>query len=237
MNWIELLSICIHYSWDWGPGEHFRPAQKELGASWEGGGGKGKGRAWYLSPALGEKQRVFQHHVETAQHFLLAVASFGLQLRGTAGDHGGGELGREGCESKPRPQPSAHRDWIQLGAPSTRRPLPRTATPARGIRFPARRPHLPGVAVPLTPERHRCSPRTLLILHTETPGAGRRAKRDNLHSGRVSAQKQKGKERGVVWANLLKTRNAGAQGCWGTILRLWRKPEDKTEQNCGLNLS
>lgn len=58
--------------------------------------GRGKGGAWYLSTALREKQRVFQHHLETAQHFLLAIASFGLQLRGTAGDHGGGELGREG---------------------------------------------------------------------------------------------------------------------------------------------
>lgn len=66
-------------------------SMKDLGASW---GGRAEERAWYLPPALGEKQRVFQHHLETAQHLLLAVASFCLQLRGTAGDHGGGELGR-----------------------------------------------------------------------------------------------------------------------------------------------
>ena len=87
--------------------------------------GRGARWAWYLSPALGEKQRVFQYHLETAQHFLLAVAFFGVQLRGTAGDHGGGELGGEGCQSKPRSQPSAHLTEsssvpLPRGAPSPR---------------------------------------------------------------------------------------------------------------------
>ena len=122
-------------------------------ASWEGKGGEGRGArwAWYLSPALGEKQRVFQYHLETAQHFLLAVASFGVQLRGTAGDHGGGELGGEGCESKPRPQSSGHRTESSSAPP---RPAPPHPLGATG--FPPRWPHLSGVAVPLTPKRHHC---------------------------------------------------------------------------------
>lgn len=59
-------------------------------------GDRAEGWAGYLSPALREKKRVFQHHLETAQHFFLAVAPVGLQLGGTAGDHGGSELDREG---------------------------------------------------------------------------------------------------------------------------------------------
>ena len=173
--------------------------------------------------------------METAQHFLLAVASFGVQLRGTAGDHCGGELGGKGCESKPRPQPSAHRTEsssvpLPCGAPS-----PRTAAPARSSKFSA------PLAAPLwrscpadTETPSLLSPRTRGCALTETPGGGRRAKRDNLHSGSVSAQAQQGKERDAVWSNLFKTRLAGARNCLATVCE---KDQKKTRQNCGMNLS
>lgn len=97
----------------------------------------------YLAPALGEKQRVFQNHLETAQHFFLAAARVRLQLSGAAGDHGGGELG---TEREARVSPRTPRFQPVLPslpvAPSASGPSPT-------------RPHLSRVAVALTQERHR----------------------------------------------------------------------------------
>lgn len=101
------------------------------------GGDRGEARGWYLSPALGEEQRVFQHHMEAIQHLLLAVASFGLQLGGAAGDHGGGELRIEGQKISPTPalrlpelslpQHPAPRGTLLPHRPTRPRPASRTS--------------------------------------------------------------------------------------------------------------
>lgn len=164
----------------------------------------------YLSPALGEKQRVFQHHLETAQHVLAAFAPFGRQLRGTAGDHGGGELNGEGRTNKLNlARLSLHTAPPSRSAPSARQ--------HRGPR-PAAAPHLPGVAVPLTAERHRRRrPRDAGPARWSAWG-GRRPARDNPQCGRVSAQKRESPERDVVGTNLLKTRFADVLGWLATAL-------------------
>lgn len=96
-----------------------------------------------LAPTLGEKQGVFQNHLETAQHFFLAAVPVCLQLGGTARDHGGGELRGERSVRiiLLRRDWSLHPPSLPM-APSSLGPSPTG-------------PHLPCVAVALTQERHR----------------------------------------------------------------------------------
>lgn len=198
---IELTAICTHHGRGRGARGHFPPEQEGMKGFLEGD--RGEARAWYLSPALGEKQRVFQHHMEAAEHFLLAIASFGLQLGGAAGDHGGGELHREGQRISPTP---------------ALRPLGRSL-PRHPLRAASRSRTAPSaLAQPAAPRGRSCpadtgtpsppSPGTRGPAHTGTPAGRRRAARDNLHRGRVSAQKQKGRGWGVAWTNLLQMRFA-----------------------------
>lgn len=131
--------------------------------------GRGRGGcSWYLAPALGEKQRVFQNHLETAQHLFLAAARLRLQLGGTAGDHGGGELGRERGESI-----IPLRRGGTLHSPSL--PVhPRSQGPS------PTRPHLPCVAISLTQKRHRGLLGLRGLARAEKPGGGWRAMWDKL---------------------------------------------------------
>lgn len=173
-------------------------------------------------PRPREKAACLPVPLETAQHFLLAVASFGVQLRGTAGDHGGGELGGEGCESKPRPQPSAHRT-DQLGAS----PLPAPPHPLGRVSRPAGPPLWRSCPAD-TETPSLLSPGTWGCALTEAPGGRRRAKWDNLHAGRVSAQAQRGKERDAVWANLYKNATCRRSELATVCRRTGKKKQNKT---------
>lgn len=102
---------------------------------------------------------------------------------------------------KARPQPSGHWDGVSLGTPSARRSPPAPPHPPSPSR-----PHLAGVAVPLTPERHRRrlpgrgDPRTL-----ERPLADGEP-RGTIFTAGASPRRSKGW--GVAWTNFLQMRFA-----------------------------
>lgn len=191
---IELTAICTHHGRGRGARGHFPPEQEGMKGFLEGD--RGEARAWYLSPALGEKQRVFQHHMEAAEHFLLAIASFGLQLGGAAGDHGGGELHREGQRISPTPalRPlgrSLPRHPLRAASRSRTAPsaLAQPAAP-RGRSCPADTgtpsPRLPGRGDPRTQERPLADgePRGTIFTAGASPRRSKRAE-DGVWLGQI----------------------------------------------------